>query len=336
MATKIHPQATSCAAFQHQNSVQLCSKFANFEAGKRAMFYEESFYQYLALERRFSPHTLSAYRRDLSQFIAFVGERFQVSEVGAVRHGHVRAWIVQQMQAGQSPRSINRRLSCLKSYFKLLRKRRLAANDPLKKVVAPRTGKRLPVFVPEPQVNQLLTRIEFGDDYQGLRDRVILEMLYATGLRRSELSLLKISDIDMGRFVLRVQGKGGKERIVPFAHYLARLIENFLEKRRAEHPGAGEPWLLLNRKSARMSPENIYSVVHKYLSLVTTAEQRSPHVLRHSFATHLSDHGADINAIKELLGHANLAATQIYTHNSIEKLRKVYEQAHPKSKDDES
>lgn len=229
------------------------------------MFYEESFYQYLAVERRFSPHTLAAYRRDLSQFVAFLGERFQTSEVGTVRHGHIRAWIVQQMQAGQSPRSINRRLSCLKSYFKLLRKRRLVEHDPLKKVVAPRTGKRLPVFVPEPQVTNLLTQIDFGDDYQGLRDRLILEMLYATGLRRSELSLVKISDIDMGRFVLRVQGKGGKERIVPFAHYLARLIEQFLEKRRAAHPASHEPWLLLNRKSARMSPENIYTVVHKYL-----------------------------------------------------------------------
>ncbi|MBL7802861.1 MAG: tyrosine-type recombinase/integrase [Saprospiraceae bacterium] len=298
------------------------------------MFYEDSFYQYLALERRFSPHTLAAYRRDLSQFIAFLDSQ-QVDSVAVVRHGHIRAWIVQQMQAGQSPRSINRRLSCLKSYFRLLRKRRLIEHDPLKKVVAPRTGKRLPVFVPEQQVNHLFTRVDFPADYAGQRDRLILEMLYATGLRRSELSLLKINDIDLGRFVLRVQGKGGKERIVPFAHYLARLIEQYLSLREKSFPGAAEPWLLLNRKGARMSPESIYSAVHKYLSMVTTTEQRSPHVLRHSFATHLSDHGADINAIKELLGHANLAATQIYTHNSIEKLKKVYDQAHPKSKEDE-
>lgn len=298
------------------------------------MFHEETFFNYLGLERRFSPHTLSAYRRDLTQFTAFLSEQLQVTAIGEVRHGHIRAWIVHQMQAGQSPRSINRRLSCLKTYFKLLRKRRLLDRDPLQKVVAPRTGKRLPVFVPEPQVASLFTQIDFADDYLGQRDRLILEILYATGLRRSELSTLKINDIDLGRFVLRVIGKGGKERIVPFAHYLVRLMESYLTHRRDAFPGNAEPWLILNRKGQRMTPENVYSIVHKYLSLVTTAEQRSPHVLRHSFATHLSDHGADINAIKELLGHANLAATQIYTHNSIEKLKKVYEQAHPKSKED--
>lgn len=298
------------------------------------MFYEETFFNYLSLERRFSPHTLEAYRRDITQFVTFLTTQQHLNSAGEVRHGHVRAWIVYQMQEGQSPRSINRRLSCLKTYFRLLRKRRLLEHDPLQKVVAPKTGKRLPVFVPEPQVADLFTRIDFGDDYRGLRDRLILEVLYATGLRRSELSTLKINDIDLGRFVLRVQGKGGKERIVPFAHYLSHLLENFLAKRSDTFAGTPEPWLLLNTKGQRMTPQNIYTVVHKYLSMVTTTEQRSPHVLRHSFATHLSDHGADINAIKELLGHANLAATQIYTHNSIEKLKKVYDQAHPKSKDE--
>lgn len=298
------------------------------------MFYEDSFFNYIGVERRFSPHTLGAYRRDLTQFVAFVCEQQGLTAVGEVRHGHIRAWIVAQMQAGQSPRSINRRLSCLKSYFRLLRKRGLLDRDPLQKVVAPRTGKRLPVFVPEAQMVALFTQVDFGDDYRGRSHRLALEMLYATGLRRAELANLKIKDLDLGRYVLRVQGKGGKERIVPFARFLAELLEEFLAVRQTAFPGTAEPWLLLNSKGQRMHPQSLYAIVHRYLSLVTTVEQRSPHVLRHSFATHLSDGGADINAIKELLGHANLAATQIYTHNSIEKLKKVYDQAHPKSKED--
>lgn len=298
------------------------------------MFYESIFFNYISVERRFSPHTLEAYGRDLTQFIAFLREEQGLTGVGEVRHLQVRAWIVAQMQAGQSPRSINRRLSCLKSYFRLLRKRGLLHHDPLQKVVAPRTGKRLPVFVPESQMAALFAHVDFADDYRGQCHRLILEMLYATGLRRGELASLKIKDLDPGRYLLRVQGKGGKERLVPFARYLAGLLEQFLAVRQATFPGTAEPWLLLNTKGQRMHPQSLYAIVHQYLSLVTTVEQRSPHVLRHSFATHLSDGGADINAIKELLGHANLAATQIYTHNSIEKLKKVYDQAHPKSKEE--
>jgi len=239
------------------------------------------------------------------------------------------------MQAGQSSRSINRRLSCIKTYFRFLKKRRLLDKDPMQKVVAPKTGKRLPVFVQENQMAALFTHIEFGDGYKGQLDRLVLELLYATGLRRSEASNLKISDIDLGRSVLRISGKGNKERIAPFARYLGELLEDFLAIRSATFPATNEPWLFLNRKGERLIPESIYQIVRRHLSAVTTVEQRSPHVLRHSFATHLSNHGADLNAIKELLGHSNLAATQIYMHNSIERLIEVYEQAHPKGKDDE-
>jgi integrase/recombinase XerC len=164
--------------------------------------------------------------------------------------------------------------------------------------------------------------------------RFILEILYATGMRRSELSTLKIKDIDTGRGVFRVLGKGNKERLVPYARYLSILIDDYLDAHRAAFPGTSEPWLFLNRKGEQLSPENIYYIVRKYLSVVTTMEQRSPHVLRHSFATHLSNNGADLNAIKELLGHSSLAATQIYMHNSIERLKKVYDQAHPKAEEE--
>ena len=299
------------------------------------MFHEESFYGYLSLERRFSPHTLTAYRGDLQNFIAHCSEQQCLTSVTEVRHLHIRSWIVVQMQAGQSARSINRRLSCLKTYFRFLKKRGLLDHDPMQKVVAPKTGKRLPVFVQEHQMAALFAHIEFGDDYKGRLHRLVLEMLYVTGIRRSEASNLKISDIDIGRSVLRISGKGNKERLAPFARYFGDLLEGFLEIRRATFPAADQPWLFLNRKGEQLSPESIYHIVHEHLSAVTTVEQRSPHVLRHSFATHLSNNGADLNAIKELLGHSNLAATQVYMHNSIERLIKVYEQAHPKGKEEE-
>ncbi|MBK8557294.1 MAG: tyrosine-type recombinase/integrase [Lewinellaceae bacterium] len=296
------------------------------------MFQETSFLNYLALERRFSPHTLTAYKHDLSQFIAFISEKHCLTSVSEVRHLHIRAWIVVQMQSGQSTRSINRRLSCLKSYFRFLKKRGHLEKDPMAKVVAPRTGKRLPVYVQEPQMVQLLDREGFGADYLSQCRRVILETLYATGLRRSELAGIKLQDIDNQRMVIRVMGKGGKERIVPFAAYLADLFRGFIQLRAETFPVTAEPWLFLNRNGGQVSPDFIYYSVKKHLSRVSVDEQRSPHVLRHSFATHLSNGGADLNAIKELLGHSSLAATQVYMHNSIERLKKVYDQAHPKGK----
>lgn len=297
------------------------------------MFHEESFFKYLSLERRFSVHTLKAYQSDLSGFIAHIVEHQCLSSCTELRHLHIRAWIVSQMEAGQSPRSINRRLSCLKTYFKFLRKRGLMSSDPMKKVVAPRTGKRLPVFVQESQMAALFTHVEFGEDFGGQQQRLLLELLYATGMRRSEASSLKISDIDLSRMVLRVRGKGDKERMLPFATYLSDLIEKFLALRAAMFPTTAEPWVFLNRKGAKLLPESIYQIVRKNLSLVTTIEQRSPHVLRHSFATHLSNNGAELNAIKELLGHSNLAATQVYMHNSIERLIEIYEKSHPKGEE---
>lgn len=294
------------------------------------MFHESSFFSYLSLEKRFSAHTLKAYRSDLENFIAHIVERQCLTSVEEVRHLHIRSWIVAQMEAGQSPRSINRRLSCLKTYFRYLKKRGLLVKDPMKKVVAPRSGKRLPVFVQEHQIQALFTQVDFPEDFGGQQQRLLLELLYATGIRRSEASNLRVSDIDFSRMTLRVRGKGDKERMLPFAAYLSQLFEKFIALRAAAFPATGEPWLFLNRKGQQLIPESIYQIVRRNLSLVTTAEQRSPHVLRHSFATHLSNHGAELNAIKELLGHANLAATQIYTHNSIERLKEIYEQAHPK------
>ena len=298
------------------------------------VFHETSFYGYLSLERRFSPHTLTAYQSDLSRFIAHLTEQQCLTSVDGVRHSHIRSWIVQQMQDGQSTRSINRRLSCLKTYFRFLQKRGLITKDPMKKVVAPKTGKRIPVFLQENEMAALFRDVPFDPDYTGQLHRLLLETIYATGMRRSEVANLKISDLDLDRQVFRVSGKGNKDRLAPFAPYLSAQLEHFLTLRRDAFPGNKEPWLFLNKKGLQISPENIYYIVHKHLSAVTTVEQRSPHVLRHSFATHLSNRGADLNAIKELLGHASLAATQVYMHNSIQRLIEVYEQAHPKAEEE--
>lgn len=294
------------------------------------MFHQDSFYQYLSIERRLSPHTLKAYRNDLENFVAHCMKHQCLTSVAEVRHLHIRAWVVSLMEQGIASRSVQRYLSCLKSYFKYLRKRGVMSHDPMLKVVAPKSGKRLPVVTQEHQMVALFTHVDFPDHFGGLTDRVVLEVLYATGLRSSELSGLKISDIDQSRMVLRISGKGSKQRMVPYAGYLANLLSRFIEARRTAFPDSTEPWLLLNSKGTQLSSSSIYYIVHKYLSVVSDAEKRSPHVLRHSFATHLSNRGADLNAIKELLGHSSLAATQVYMHNSVQRLIEVYEQAHPK------
>jgi integrase/recombinase XerC len=300
------------------------------------MFHEESFFAYLAFERRFAQNTLTAYRSDIGQFVTYLQQEQCLTSVTEVRHLHIRSWIVVQLQAGQSPRSVNRRLSCLKTYFKFLKKRGTVTSDPLRKVVAPKSGQRLPVVVQEQHLQTLFTQVDFGEGYRGQLNRLVLEVLYGTGLRRGELAALRVRDVDLARTVLRVQGKGGKERLVPFGRYLGELFEGFLAARRDAFPLTDETALFLTKDGRPLQPHSIYTIVKKYLSLVTSVEQRSPHVLRHSFATHLSNRGADLNAIKELLGHSNLAATQIYMHNTIERLRAVYDQAHPKAEKDET
>ena len=299
------------------------------------MFHAEPFLEHLAKERRLSPHTLLAYRNDLEQFITYCEDIYSLTSVTGVRHLHIRAWVVSQMEAGQQPRTINRRLSCLKTWFKFLQKRQILDKDPMQKVIGPRTGKRLPVVVREPELNLLFEKIQFPAGYKGLFHRTILEVLYATGIRRSELTQLTQQDIDFGRSVIRIRGKGSKMRLTPMAAYLAELLHRFIKARNEEFPGTENQQLLLTPRGLPIRPEGVYAIVKRYLSMVSNEEQLSPHVLRHSFATHLSDHGADLNAIRELLGHSNLSATQIYMHNSIEKLKKVYDQAHPKGDEEE-
>lgn len=290
------------------------------------------FLKYLELEKRFSAHTIKAYQSDLFQFFAYLEETYSLTSILEVRHFHIRAWVVELMQNKITPRSINRKLSTLKTYFKFLKRRKEIQENPMLKVIAPKVGKRLPVVVKEIELENLFEKINFGEGYAAVRDEMVMEMLYSTGMRRSELINLTPNDLDFFNNQVKVLGKGNKERLIPFARPLADRLKNYLDIRNDEFGLSLTESLFLTEKGKEMYPKLVYNLVKKYLSQITTVEQRSPHVLRHSFATHLSNNGADLNAIKELLGHSSLAATQVYTHNSIEKLKKVYQQAHPKAK----
>ncbi len=292
----------------------------------------QTFFNFLEHEKRFSPHTIKAYKNDLGQFFTFTESMYELNSASNIRHIHIRSWIVDLMQQQVSARSVNRKLSSLKTYFKFLLKRRFIDKNPMLKIVAPKTGKRLPVAVNKKHLEDLFEKVDFGADYSGARNRMILELLYSTGMRRAEMINLSLNDVDFTKNYLKVMGKGAKERLVPFSSNLRTVLKNYIAIRNENFPKGEKVYLFLTDKGKKLYPKLVYNLVKRYLSLITTVEQRSPHVLRHSFATHLSDNGADLNAIKELLGHANLSATQIYTHNSIEKLRKVYDQAHPKAK----
>ena len=290
------------------------------------------FLKYLEFEKRFSAHTIKAYHSDLLQFFAYLEKIYSLTSILEVRHFHIRAWVVELMQNKITPRSINRKLSTLKTYFKFLKRRKEIQENPMLKVIAPKVGKRLPVVIKEIELKNLFEKINFGEGYAAVRDEMVMEMLYSTGMRRSELINLTPNDLDFFNDQVKVLGKGNKERLIPFARPLADRLKNYLDIRNDEFGLDTTESLFLTAKGKEMYPKLVYNLVKKYLSQITTVEQRSPHVLRHSFATHLSNNGADLNAIKELLGHSSLAATQVYTHNFIEKLKKVYQQAHPKAK----
>ena len=296
-------------------------------------FHIELFFQYISSEKRLSPHTFIAYKNDMQQFIDFMITQSDSSltSVSEVRHTYIRAWIVQMMEKGISPRSINRRLSCLKTYFKFLLKRQHITVNPMTKVVSPKTAKRLPSTVTERNLNILLEQTEWDDTFMAQRDRAIIETFYGTGMRLSELTSLTLSSVDIRANRLKVIGKGNKERLIPFGKNLSDILEGYLKKRNEAFPNTLLTAFFLTKEGHAMKNNSVYNVVKKNLGFVTSQEKRSPHVLRHSFATHLSENGADLNAIKDLLGHSSLAATQVYMHNSVEKLKKAYAQAHPKS-----
>ncbi|MDX9929746.1 MAG: tyrosine-type recombinase/integrase [Bacteroidales bacterium] len=290
---------------------------------------KESFLQYLSTERRYSRHTIRSYENDLDQFIAFVSVEGRIFDTGEVTSRDVRNWIVSMLDGGMTGVSVHRKISCLRAFYRFLRREGAVTTDPLERVVMPRRKKILPEFVPEQSLDRLLDSFEFGDNFEGRRNKTIIEMLYLTGIRRSELTGLKLSDFDESRGTLRVLGKRNKERIIPLLDSFRDSLKYYLEER--SHVESEGDWFFVTGRGRRMYDKYVYNIVNRYLTMVTTIERRSPHVLRHSFATHMLNHGADLNSIKELLGHANLSATQIYTHNTFDKLKKVYKQSHPRA-----
>ncbi len=291
----------------------------------------EAFLKYLQFQKRYSTHTVGAYQNDLSDFLFFIQETFAISEVIDIKYEHIRSWLVNLMEEGKVSASINRKLSAVKSYMKYLMIEGIITINPAAKATTLKIPKRLPQFVDKADLQILFDQKEFGDSFSGIRNRLILAILYGTGMRCAELINLKDHSVDFINKEIRVLGKGNKERVIPLSIELVEGIKQYIEVREA-NLHTKETFLLLTDKGKKLYPKFVYRVVNKYLSTVTTIDKKSPHVLRHSFATHLSNNGASLNAIKELLGHSSLAATQIYTHNSIEELKKVYQQAHPKAK----
>ncbi len=288
----------------------------------------ERFISYLKFEKRFSPHTVSAYQKDLQQFSAFL-ESNELA-FSTVRHQEIRGFVVDLIDKECEARSVNRKLSTLRSFYKFLLRERLVSGNPLLQIKSPKIAKRLPKTIETDKVDFLLNSEDiFASDFEGLRDRLIIELLFGTGMRLAELLALKDCDFDKWNQALKVFGKRSKERIVPLNITLLKVLEKYIIEKVVLFPVA--EMLIVTQQGKPAYPKLIYRVVKKYLTHVSTQEKRSPHILRHTFATALLNNGADLNAIKELLGHASLAATQVYTHNSVERLKLIYKQAHPKA-----
>lgn len=295
------------------------------------MFEKEcsDFFSYLSLQKRASKLTVAAYRTDLQQFISFLSREDPELKLQEISFQHIRHYISVVIEQGNSAETSNRKLSSLRSFFKYLQKHNLVSSNPVTKLKGPKRSKKLPSFIDESQAHSVFHDLTFEEGFNGMRDKLLIEILYSTGIRRAELMNLKESDADLFNLQLKVLGKRNKERIIPFSIELKRNLEAYMNVKNNEN--LSSPWLLVSEKNKQLSAHQITAIVKNVLSKVSTAGKKSPHVLRHSFATHLLNNGADINAVKELLGHAGLSATQIYTHNTISKLKKTYQQAHPRS-----
>ena len=289
------------------------------------------FLDFLEIEKRYSSHTVLAYRNDLEQFGAFLKKSYDESDCISANHLMIRTWVIEMMEKDLDPKSVNRKLATLRTFYKfLLRNNKLEIN-PMLKVRAPKMRKKLPVFVEESSMVKLLDHFIFTEDFAGIRDRMVLEFLYGTGMRLSELIDIKDANINWHEGVVKVKGKGNKERIIPIPQGVFETAKKYFAfKTKANFCNQDLNFIVTN-KGEGVYPVFIYRLVKHYLNHVSTIEKKSPHVLRHTFATHLLNKGADLNAIKDLLGHTSLAATQVYTHNSIEQLKKIFDQAHPKS-----
>ena len=288
-------------------------------------FVLESFIKFLNVEKRFSEHTTIAYEKDIEQFFGFA-EISKIDDLTEVNHHVVRSWIVALIDNGIENKSVNRKLSSLRSFYKWLRKENITAANPMVKIRGPKSSKRLPSFVKESELKDDNLNQFFTDDFEGIQDRLILEFFYQTGIRLNELIQLKDSDIQNDS--IKVLGKRNKERIIPISNVLTLRIIEF--KKLKLEQNLITPFFFSLKNGNKLYPKYVYRKIHSYLTIATSIEKRSPHILRHTFATHMLNNGAGLETLKDILGHANLSATQIYTHNSFSKLTNIYSQAHPR------
>ncbi|MFY7963329.1 MAG: site-specific tyrosine recombinase/integron integrase [Chitinophagaceae bacterium] len=286
-----------------------------------------SFIEYLKFEKRYSQHTIISYQNDLEQFFQFLQSQFEICELKPIKSAIVRSWLAELKGDEMTAKTINRKISTLKSFFKYYLKKGLLDSSPMTTITSPKVSKRLPSFVEERHLDTLFNHVEFADNWEDITKKNVITLLYNTGIRLSELINLKESQIDFSNKQIKVLGKGNKERIIPVNSDLLDSLKQYIDKK----PNLSAVNVFVNAKGKPLQPRYVYGFVKDYLSLVTTVKKKSPHVLRHSFATHLMNNGAELNAVKELLGHSSLAATQIYTHNTIEKLKEVFSKAHPKA-----
>jgi len=291
----------------------------------------DSFLKYLQFEKRYSPQTLISYSTDLFQFQEYLTKEYADLPVEEANYGLIRSWIVNLVDKSIGANSINRKIACLRSFYKFLLRQEIIGKDPMQKIKILKTPKKLPHFVSEGDAVKLMDNVKFPTNHEGVRDQLILELFYGTGMRLSELINLKQSRVNLRERTLRVLGKRNKERVIPFSMNLVSMIDRYIKIKNAEIGNPDHGYLFVTDSGNQLYPVLVNRVVKKYMKLFTSVEKKSPHVLRHSYATHLLNKGAEINAVKELLGHSSLAATQVYTHNSTDRLKKVFEQAHPKA-----
>lgn len=288
------------------------------------------FLRYLEFEKRLSKHTLIAYETDLLQFSAFLKNTYETEDLSQANYGMIRSWVAQLVEEKNEPRSVNRKIASLRAFFKYLLRQGTISKDPLLKIKVLKTQKRLPSFVREEEMNQLLDQVVFTDSFEGHRDKLIMELFYGSGMRLAELLQLSDKSINFKNRTLKVLGKRNKERVIPFSESLVQIIKDYQQARDKMLAKSEHALLLVTDDGKPAYRMMVQRIVRKYLS-TTSSDKKSPHVLRHTYATHLLNKGAEINAVKDLLGHSSLAATQVYTHNTMEKLKKTFEQAHPKA-----
>ncbi|MBR0333399.1 MAG: tyrosine recombinase XerC [Bacteroidales bacterium] len=299
----------------------------------------EQFIQYLRYERNYSSHTVLAYRKDLEQFSLFLTDEYGVDDLFRADADMIRFWLLRLMEEGLSARSVNRKLSSLKSFWRYLLAKGLAKENPCRKLLSPKVHKSLPSFLKKEEMESLLDDACENEDiseFVAKRNRLMIEMLLQTGMRRSELMGLALSDVDMSSCLLRVKGKRDKQRLIPFGPMLQSMIQDYLDSRAQWQAQCEDLYdfsdcLFVRENGKPLYPQLVYRLVHDKLSQCSSLAKKSPHVLRHSFATTLLNNGAELNAVKELLGHANLSATEVYTHTTFEELKQVYKQAHPRA-----